>query len=384
MSGSRKPGTGAALTGGSAPDALQTMLPRLIEAMSDAVVVLDRKGQVVATNQRFRDVFATDTSMPGRPCPHRGDCLPGEDLSTAVCIACQVAHERKAQRRIHVIADASGRQRRWEATLSPVFDDADEVQYVVEAWRDISERTMLEAQLTHSEHLSKLGMLAAGVAHELNNPLGALRIGIEALQRLATRVELPPAEAEYLRETLGDMEQCTLRCIETARKLRMLGEQQTTRPDWVDLNVVVSETLDLLRYAALKQGITFTRELTDGLPPVWGNGGTLRGALMHLCFNAVQAMPEGGELTVRSRLQGDRIVLEIADNGPGIAPEHLARLWDPFFTTKPVGQGTGLGLSITRRTLLDHGGNIEVASEPGAGACFTVTLPIGGTGGVRG
>lgn len=360
------------------------MLPRLIEAMSDAVVVLDRKGHVVARNQRFSEVFATDTSMPGRPCPHMGDCLPDADLSNAVCIACQVATERKAQRRIHVIADATGRQRRWEATLSPVFDDGGEVQYVVEAWRDISERTMLEAQLSHSEHLAKLGMLAAGVAHELNNPLGALRIGVEALQRLATRVELPPNEGEYLRETLADMEQCTLRCVETARKLRMLGEQQTTRPDWVDLNVVASETLDLLRYAALKQGIAVARELADDLPPVWGNGGTLRGALMHLCFNAVQAMPEGGHLTVRTRLQGDRIVLEVADDGPGIAPEHLARLWDPFFTTKPVGQGTGLGLSITRRTLLDHGGNIEVASAPGAGACFTVTLPVGGDGGDRG
>jgi PAS domain S-box-containing protein len=379
-----KPGHGATREGGSPSDAFQSMLPRIIEAMSDAVVVLDRKGHVVASNQRFAEVFPEDTSMPGRPCPHMGDCLPGEDLSKAVCIACQVASDRRPQRRIHVIADATGRQRRWEATLSPVFDEAGEVQYVVESWRDISERTMLEAQLSHSEHLAKLGLLAAGVAHELNNPLGALRIGVDALQRLAGRVELPPAEAEYLTETLGDMEQCTQRCIETARKLRMLGEQQTTRPDWVDLNVAASETLDLLRYAALKQGIVVNRELAEALPPIWGNGGTLRGALMHLCFNAVQAMPNGGHLTVRTRQQGEQIVIEVADDGPGIPPEHLARLWDPFFTTKPVGQGTGLGLSITRRTLMDHGGNIEVASTPGAGACFTVTLPVGGAGGDRG
>lgn len=384
MSGTPTSRTGATPTGGSAADAFANLLPRIIEAMSDAVVVLDRQGHVVASNARFAEVFATDTSMPGRPCPHMGDCLPNHDPDTAVCIACQVARDRTPQRRVHLIADATGRQRRWEATLNPVFDEAGEVRYVVESWRDISERTLLEAQLSHSEHLAKLGMLAAGVAHELNNPLGALRIGVEALQRLAGRVDLPPAEAEYLRETLTDMEQCTQRCIDTARKLRMLGEQQNTRPDWVNLNVAASETLDLLRHSTLKQGITVNREFAESLPALWGNGGTLRGALMHLCFNAVQAMPNGGTLTVRTRLVGERIVIEVADDGPGIPPEHLARLWDPFFTTKPVGQGTGLGLSITRRTLLDHGGDIEVASTPGAGACFTVTLPVGSSGGDRG
>jgi signal transduction histidine kinase len=101
---------------------------------------------------------------------------------------------------------------------------------------------------------------------------------------------------------------------------------------------------------------------------------------MNLALNAVQAMAKGGHLTLRTRLMGDQVVLEVQDDGPGIAPEHKERLWDPFFTTKPVGQGTGLGLSITRRVVTDHGGDIRVASTPGAGACFTVTLPVRSAG----
>src|ERR1041384_4615678 len=96
---------------------------------------------------------------------------------------------------------------------------------------------------------------------------------------------------------------------------------------------------------------------------------------MNLCLNAVQAMPGGGTLTVRTRLAGDSVALEVEDDGPGILPEHLSRIWDPFFTTKPVGQGTGLGLSITQRIVTDHGGDIRVTSTPGRGACFIMTLP---------
>jgi len=123
-------------------------------------------------------------------------------------------------------------------------------------------------------------------------------------------------------------------------------------------------------------------ELAADLPPVWGREGSLRGVVMNLCMNAVQAMTGGGRLLVRtSRLGDDRVVLVVQDDGPGIATEHLNRIWDPFFTTKPVGQGTGLGLSITQRAVDRHGGRVAVESAPGKGARFTVTLPTQGSGG---
>lgn len=378
---SARTGAGAGPSGaGLGP--LQDVLPRLIEALSDAVVVLDHRGYVVAANRRFSDAFGgSGAAVPGRPCPRSGHCIPGQSTADAPCVACEIALSKQPRRVLQVLPDASGQRRRWEATLNPVLDDSGEVSLVVEVWRDITDRSQLEAQLAHSERLASLGLLAAGVAHELNNPLASVLAGVEILQRMVERVTLPDDEAEEAREVLQALEQGTRRCAETADKLLLLGQQHSSRPLWIDINRAALDTLALLRYATRKQGIVVNTQLTDGLPPVWGREGALRGTLMNLCLNAVQAMPSGGNLMVRTRATTEHVVYEVEDDGPGIAAEHLGHIWDPFFTTKPVGQGTGLGLSITQRIVTDHGGDIRVASTPGRGACFTVTLPVRSGGG---
>jgi signal transduction histidine kinase len=247
-------------------------------------------------------------------------------------------------------------------------------------WRDITDRSKLEAQLSHSERLASLGLLAAGVAHEINNPLAAVLAGVESLERLVGRASLSADEAEEAGEVLQLLKVETRRCSETTSKLLLLGQQHSSHPVLMDFNRAVLDTLALLSFATRKQGITVHTELADGLPPVRGREGALRGALMNLCLNAVQAMPAGGNLTVRTRLVGARVACDVEDDGPGILPEHLNRIWDPFFTTKPVGQGTGLGLSITQRIVTTHGGDIRVTSTPGHGACFTLALPTDGRG----
>lgn len=374
---------GTPVTPGAGLGPLRDVLPRLIEALSDAVVVLDRRGFVVASNQRFNAAFGTaGAAIPGRPCPRVGQCMPGEHLSDDVpCVACEIARSKLPRRVLQILPDASGQRRRWEATLNPVLDDHGDVSLVVEVWRDITERSQLEAQLSHSERLASLGLLAAGVAHELNNPLASVLAGVESLQRLVGRVALPADESEEALEVLRLLEMETRRCSETTDKLLLLGQQHSSRPLWFDLNRAALDTLALLRFATRKQGIVVHTQLSEGLPPVWGREGALRGTLMNLCLNAVQAMPAGGNLTLRTRASAEFVAYEVEDDGPGIAPEHLARIWDPFFTTKPVGQGTGLGLSITQRIVTDHGGDIRVASTPGRGACFTVTLPLRSGGG---
>ena len=387
MSGTSIPPPGSAMAGAQERRTddigpLRAVLPRLIEALSDAVVVLDRKGLVVAANRRFADAFgAAGAAVTGRPCPRAGECLPGVTETEAPCLACELASTRAPRRALQVVPDASGRQRRWEATLNPVLDESGQVSLVVEVWRDITDRSQLEAQLVHGERLASLGLLAAGVAHELNNPLAAVLAGVESLQRMLLRTSLPKREAEEAKEVLRLLEQETRRCSETTDKLLLLGQQHSSQPAWVDLNRATLDTLALLRFATRKQGIDVRTELGENLPPVWGREGALRGTLMNLCLNAVQAMPGGGTLTARTRRVGEMLAYEIEDDGPGIPPEHLERVWDPFFTTKPVGQGTGLGLSITRRIVTDHGGDIRVASPPGRGACFTVMLPVRSGGG---
>ncbi len=364
-------------------DLLGPALPRLLDAISDAVVVVDRRGHIVATNKRFVETFGLGgRPLEAGPCPRAGQCLEdGNNLATR-CVVCEIAQSRQPRRALQVIPDASGQQRRWEATLNPVLDERGEVTLVVEVWRDVTERSKLEAQLSHNERLASLGLLAAGVAHEINNPLASILAGVESLQRWAGRVELPAEEHRDVTGVLALLEQETRRCRETTDKLLLLGQPYAAKPVWVDLNRAARDTLALLSFATRRQRIEVSVELAPDLPPVWGREGGLRGVAMNLCMNAVQAMAGGGHLVVRTTRQGDdRVVLVVQDDGPGIAPEHIDRIWDPFFTTKPVGQGTGLGLSITQRAVDRHGGRVSVESTPGQGTRFTVTLPTQGSGG---
>lgn len=363
--------------------ALGETLPQLLDAISDAVVVVDTGGQVVAANRRFTETFGADgRELAGLVCPLAGKCHSNGPSPHNRCLACEVKDSRQPRRTLQVLPDSSGQQRRWEATMNPMVDDSGAVVSIVEVWRDVTERTKLEAQLSHSERLASLGMLAAGVAHEINNPLASVLAGVESLQRWLGRVELPPAEREDAADVLGLLEQGVRRCRDTTDKLLLLGHPYTSRPVWVDLNHAVRDTLALLSFATRRQHIEVAAELEGDLPQVWGRESALRGVLMNLCLNAVQAMSHGGRLRVASRRLGDdRVELRVEDDGPGIAPEHLHRIWDPFFTTKPVGQGTGLGLSITQRIVDRHGGVIRVESAPGAGARFLIELPVQGSGG---
>jgi signal transduction histidine kinase len=361
-------------------------LPRLLDAMGDAVVIVDRRGEPVARNRRFAETLGrAGRVIEGGPCPRGGRCAEADPGPGGPCAVCEIVRTREPRRALEALPDATGRQRRWEATLSPVLDPRGEVGLIVEVWRDVSERSRLEAQMSHSERLASLGLLAAGVAHEVNNPLASILAGVESLQRWMKRTSLPPAQADEANEVLELLERETRRCRETTDKLLLLGQPYSSRPTWVDLNRAVQDTLTLLSFATRQQGIEVAAELAPPLSHVWGREIALRGVLMNLCMNAVQAMPEGGRLTVRtSACTGERVRLEVQDTGPGIAAEHLLRIWDPFYTTKPVGQGTGLGLSISQQAIDRHGGEISVESTPGEGALFIVTLPTRGVGGENG
>ena len=341
----------------------------ILEALSDAVVVLDRRGYVVAANQRFSAAFgAAGAAIPGRPCPRVGNCMPGDALNTDTpCVACEIAHSRQPRRVLQILPDSTGQRRRWEATLNPVLDDLGAVSLVVEVWRDITDRSQLEAQLAHSERLASLGLLAAGVAHELNNPLASVLAGVESLQRLVDRVTLPADEGDEAREVLRLLEQETRRCSETTDKLLLLGQQHSSRPVWIDLNRASLDTLALLRFATRKQGIVVHTQLTDGLPPVWGREGALRGTLMNLCLNAVQAMPGGGQFTIRTRSAADAVVFEVEDDGRGIAPDRGAGA--------PRGHGL---VNVAERLRLCFGPEGGLAIEPRTPRGTLARIVIGG------
>lgn len=364
---------------------VQPILPQLIDSLDEAVLVVDHEQRVVAANRRYVDIFGLGGPIcDAQRCPDRvlgGD--PNHDTSTH-CGACDVIETRRPTRRLRLVPDPVGISRRWEGTMSPVLDAKGDVTHVVEVWRDVSERSRLESQLSHSERLASLGILAAGVAHEINNPLASVLVAVESVQRrLAAGSEVEGActpDPEIL-ELLEVMERETRRCREISDKLTLLAQPPTGPSAWVDLNHSVRDTLALLRYAMKRQGVEVEESLDPALPAIWARESGMRSVCMNLMLNAVQAMASGGTLLVRTTAAGVHVIMEIADTGPGIAPKLIDRIWDPFFTTKPPGSGTGLGLSITQRVVTRHAGHITAENRPEGGARFTVQLPVMGPGG---
>jgi len=362
---------------------VRPILPQLIDSLTDALVVVSRDQRVIAANARYLEAFgARRTDLVGSLCTDALHCpeqRAGGDRHR--CAACETFDLRRPARHIRSLPDASGALRRWEASFNPVLDASGDVTHVVEVWRDITVRSQLEAQLGHSERLAALGTLAAGVGHEVNNPLASVMAGVESLERWLGRREFGDAQLAEAAEVLQMLEREVGRCRETTDKLMLLAQPYSVQPDWFDLNAAVCDTLSLLRYQMRKQGIEAVEELDRELPAIWARQSSMRGACTNLMMNAVQAMPRGGRLTLRTARIPSGVALEVADTGEGVAEEHLDRIWDAFFTTKPVGQGTGLGLSITQRVVTSHGGTIRVESRRGEGARFIVELPIEGPGG---
>ena len=364
-------------------EGVREILPALIDALTDAVVVIDRDRRVVAANRRYVETFGIKrVDVAGSACTDALHCPEARRGGVEHCVACEVIDTRTPQRRLRHIPAAGGAMRRFDATFSPIVDADGAVSHIVEVWRDVTDRSQLEVQLSHSERLASVGILAAGVAHEINNPLASMLAGIEVFGRWLKRGNFEPRDVAEASETVGLMVREIERCRETTRKLMMLGRSYDTAPGWVDLNQAARDTLGLLQYELRKHEIEAIEDLEPGLPPIWAREAGMRGACMNLMINAVQAMSEGGRLTVTTRRASEeRVTLTVRDTGPGIALEHRERIWDPFFTTKATGQGTGLGLSITSRIVSRHGGRIEVDSVPGQGATFVVELPIHGPGG---
>jgi len=317
------------------------ILPDLIDAMTDAVLVVDRERRVVAANRRYVEVFgALRPDVVGNLCHEAVLCPEGTGpTGNGRCAACAVVDLKTSQRLIRSLPDPTGAMRRWEVTLSPVVAPGAEVSHVVEVWRDVTDRSQLESQLSHSERLASLGMLAAGVAHEINNPMASILAGVESLRRWLDRVRLEAPERTEAAEVLDMVEEATCRSHETTAKLLLLAQPYHAAASWSDLNRAARDTLSLLQHEMKRLGIRAVEDLDPELPAIWARDSGMRGVWMNLCMNAVQAMTDGGTLTVRTRRDGpDFVVLEVIDSGPGIHPAHHERIWDPFFTTKQIGR----------------------------------------------
>ncbi len=242
---------------------------------------------------------------------------------------------------------------------------------------DITARVGLEAQLAQAEKLSSIGLLAAGVAHEVNTPLAVIS---SYTQMLTKQVRAGGDGAERLAPLLDKITSQTFRASEIVNGLLNFSRTGAAEFRSIDVNAVVTETLALLEHQLRTASIELQVELDPELPPIYGNSGKLQQVFLNLLLNARDAMGEGGRLRVTTSCNGC-VVVAIADSGSGIAPEHVQRIYDPFFTTKTTAgkgqrRGTGLGLAVTYGIMQEHAGKIHVESQPGAGTTFALEFPL--------
>ena len=233
---------------------------------------------------------------------------------------------------------------------------------------DITDRAELERRLVQADKLSSIGLLAAGVAHEVNTPLAVIST---YAQMLAKQISGDAQKAPLLEKIARQ----TFRASEIVNSLLNFSRTSTTEFVPLDLNKVIRETLSLLEHQLSKASVKVETAFDDSLPRIKGNAGKLQQVFLNLILNARDAMESGGSLAIRTSAQNGLVHVTVADSGAGIAPENLTRIFDPFFTTKGARKGTGLGLSVSYGIVREHGGEIDVDSTLGAGTRFDLSFP---------
>jgi two-component system, NtrC family, sensor kinase len=234
---------------------------------------------------------------------------------------------------------------------------------------NITDRVRLEDQLVQNDKLTSIGLLAAGVAHEVNTPLAVISSYSQMLRK-----EISPEDSRY--KLLEKITKQTFRASEIVNNLLNFSRTNATEFTDVDIHQVIRDTVALLEHQLKSGRIRIEQELRAEYPMTIGNAGKLQQVFLNLFVNARDAMPEGGELRIMTDTMNSKIEIVVQDSGVGISRENINKIYDPFFTTKAAGKGTGLGLSVSYGIVQEHGGTIAVESKPGVGTSFRLELPL--------
>ncbi len=272
----------------------------------------------------------------------------------------------------------SGEINHWLISKIPMCaNETGEVSHVITVGENITSRVKAHRAVARAEKLAAVGRLAAGVVHEINNPLATIAACAESLEkRIQEGAFSGSPDTEDLREYLGLIRDEAFRCKTITNGLLDFSRLRAGVRVPVDMTEIIKATARLVSHQHRGDDIQIVVEAAAGLPHVAGDVGQLQQAVVALATNAIDAMPDGGTLTLRAIRSSARVLVQVEDTGIGIAPENMTKIFDPFFTTKDVGRGTGLGLAVCYGILSDHGGRLDVRSALGAGSTFTITLPV--------
>jgi two-component system NtrC family sensor kinase len=241
-----------------------------------------------------------------------------------------------------------------------------------------SEKEVMNQQIVETGKLASIGELAAGIAHEINNPVAIMVEEAGWIQDLLSEGIDKADNFEEFKRALDQIQTQGHRCKGITHKLLSFARKTDSRVETLQLNEFVNEVVDLLSQKFKYANIDVDVQLNPGLPAIQASATEIQQVLMNILQNAVYAMEKtGGKITILTEADEQNISVSITDNGPGIPPDNMARIFDPFFTTRPVGKGTGLGLSICYGIINKMGGRIDVQSRLDEGTTFTIVLPLG-------
>lgn len=347
----------------------------ILDGITDVMMILSDDLRIISVNHVFLELFP-DIDPIGRYCYEIfrksrfpcGECPAFRSLSQdTVC-------------RETAIFRIGGRNMQFQMVASPLKNPHLPEHRVLIFKRDVTMEKEYQAKFYQAEKMATMGMLAAGVAHEVNNPLTAVAGFAEGIKRrlprLAGRVDADLYN-DFKEYTETILKECS-RCQTIVQTLLTFSRPVVAAFIPVSLNRVVGDTIRILQHHFKKHpGLRVSVSLAEVLPMIYGDEAQLKQVALNLLTNAVDAIEEQGELCVATTLYEGSVRLVVSDTGCGIPEKNLDKLFEPFFTTKAVGKGIGIGLATCYHIVREHGGEITVSSDPGSGTCFVVTLPLG-------
>ncbi len=347
-------------------------LQAVFDSIGDALVIYDSNGLVQHRNHVSPRFFPHET-LVGKSC--RALFHPDRMSAPEACPV-GLALSGKSVQLSFSSTRVDGKNRFYDVSATPIEDPSGRHRALVFI-RDVTNRRHQEIQLVQSEKMSSIGVLAAGVAHEINNPLTSIAGYAEALvRRFRDDPDLvADRRLEDFPNYLNVIVREAYRCKGIIDSLLSFSRKSEGRIDSVDINQLLGEVVELVCLKARHEKIRIEESWQGDLPPVAGDAAALRQVFMNLVVNAMQAIEGEGVVTIATSLQGEQVVVRVADSGKGIASDVIEQIWNPFFTTKDVGAGSGLGLAVSYNIVKTHQGEIEVDSREGQGSTFTVRLP---------
>jgi len=341
-------------------------LETVLDSMTHGVIVLDKQDRIMLYNKTAERLLP----VVGADVDEKLVWTVVGDEEVAAFIKKSLENDDRVEDKDFTLA-AGGITRIISLSISSLVQQG-EIQGTVLLVEDVTDRRAREARLRRAENLASLTTLAAGVAHEIKNPLGSIGIHIQLIQRALkapTRLDRKTVR-HYLDIVSEEVDRLNRIVVDFLFAVRPMD----ARLEDGDLNKVMSDLLEFVHFELSEAGVTVATRLDEGIPTLQFDEKFLKQAFLNIINNAVAAMPEGGTLTVTTRRKGDVVEIDIADTGVGISEENMTKIFEPYFTTKDF--GSGLGLTVVYKIVKEHGGEISLRSKEGEGTTFTVSLPI--------